>query len=952
MKTLLNPRSLLLITTTPGLILFYLFYSKFTLIQSLLDEPAKLTWLYFCIALLTLIAITSLYSIYLIQKNLNISMTYALFSLAAYISILYTQIQYYQILIPFSIPEWMVSDEVFFYAGTFLMPTLVHSIFILVAWVTPEKRQNKNWLNFLYAVSVPAFWYLLLQVILPLWRFPSSLFGTHGLTIFFIIGTILFLLFLIRGIYILIVKKKDSIAKFQLLWKVPISLVFPLLGLAINNGLDFKSFTFREDELTGIFGDFNGFWFYSLAILNGIFLCLPNFQNKNLRFILFLLRSVTFSYTFYFFLVFLPYLPLSIFAIIVFGLGFLMLTPLILIVIHTNEIYEDFKFLETIISKKALSTSCLLGILSIPTILTIQYLGDRLTLRNTLVYLYSPNYSEEYTVNRSSLSNTIQKIKILKKQTRSGHFLSSNNKTPYLSSYFNWIVLDNLSLSDVKIDFIEKVFFGNTKNILNENNWNQTNQFNVRISKISTNSQYDTKTDTWTSSIDLEIQNNTKLNLSEFSTNFTLPTGAWISDYYLYIGDRKEKGIHAEKKAAVWVYSQILNIRKDPGILHYTTGNKIAFKVFPFSPLEVRKTGFEIIHKEPIELELDGKMIALGDRKNEISTKLNKNDKIMYISTVEKLLLPKIQRTPYFHFLIDTSQANEKNIENSILKIESILKKNKKLVGNHRFSLVNSYIKNISSSDWKNEIKSSDRIGGFFLDRAIRQTLVQSYNENKNEYPILIVITDKMKGAILDKDFSDLFFTYPDLPYFYELNKFGKFIPHSLSDKSILAKIDPKELNFNSWVYRKNLPDGKFAFLPLDANPEIVLINSTFEIESSEIKSKDWKSGLYLQGKWISQLLHPEISETEWLPIVCYSFISNFLTPPTSYIVLENDAQKEALKRKQEQILSSNQSLDAGEEIQRMSEPNMYLMIGILGFFLVIHRVISIYNKKNMADPL
>jgi hypothetical protein len=60
--------------------------------------------------------------------------------------------------------------------------------------------------------------------------------------------------------------------------------------------------------------------------------------------------------------------------------------------------------------------------------------------------------------------------------------------------------------------------------------------------------------------------------------------------------------------------------------------------------------------------------------------------------------------------------------------------------------------------------------------------------ENKNEYPILIVITDEMNTAILDKDFSDLSFTYPDLPYFYELNNFGKFIPHSLKDNIDFGK--------------------------------------------------------------------------------------------------------------------------------------------------------------------
>ena len=105
----------------------------------------------------------------------------------------------------------MVPDEVFFYAGTFLMPTLIHNVFILVAWLTPEERQNKNWLNFIFAVSIPAIWYLLLQVILPLWRQTSPKYETHVMTVFFIIGTVLFLLFVIRGIYVLSVKKQETI---------------------------------------------------------------------------------------------------------------------------------------------------------------------------------------------------------------------------------------------------------------------------------------------------------------------------------------------------------------------------------------------------------------------------------------------------------------------------------------------------------------------------------------------------------------------------------------------------------------------------------------------------------------------------------------------------------------------------------------------------------------------
>ena len=245
------------------------------------------------------------------------------------------------------------------------------------------------------------------------------------MTVFFIIGTVLFLLFIIRDIYVLSVKKQEAISKYQLLWKIPISIVFPLLGLAINNGLDIKNLSFRENE-AGIFGDFNSLWFYVFAFANGVFVCLPNLENKIYRFTLFILRAVTFSYTLYFFLVFLPYLPLSILAIIAFGLGFLMLTPLLLIVIHVNELYSDFIFLKDKFSQKILILSCTVGIFALPAFITIQYYSHRTTLSNTLSYLYTPDYSREYKIDRHSLLKTIQTIHNFKARNRGQSFLTVN----------------------------------------------------------------------------------------------------------------------------------------------------------------------------------------------------------------------------------------------------------------------------------------------------------------------------------------------------------------------------------------------------------------------------------------------------------------------------------------------------------------------------------------------
>jgi hypothetical protein len=59
------------------------------------------------------------------------------------------------------------------------------------------------------------------------------------------------------------------------------------------------------------------------------------------------------------------------------------------------------------------------------------------------------------------------------------------------------------------------------------------------------------------------------------------------------------------------------------------------------------------------------------------------------------------------------------------------------------------------------------------------------------------------------------------------------------------------------------------------------------------------------------------------------------MTPLTSYLVVENEAQKTALKKKQEQTLSSNKSLDTSEDAQRMSEPGLWLLAVLFGLILL-----------------
>ncbi|WP_296620376.1 MSEP-CTERM sorting domain-containing protein [Marivirga sp.] len=926
MRNLLNPKWLFVINTLPLVVLFFLFFGQFNIIKTLLEDNNIQLWKTFGLLLGVLGLLNFSYAVYLTLKKQNVSVWYGLLALICYIPFIYLYGYHLDKIIPFSIPQWMVSGNIFLYVGTFLMPTLAYSLFVLVSHFTPDNKEHKAWVNFLIAIGIPVAGYLFSQIILPLWQRVEGEFYVHAFVVIVITATLVFLFFLTRGIFILATKKAEVWQKYQLAWKIPIAVVLPLVGLSVNNGHLFNDFGPSE---SGIFGDFNNAWFYIIAIVNGIFICLPNLENKIYRLLVFIGRSITFAYTFYFFLVFLPFLPLSVIAIIAIGTGFLMLTPLLLFVIHINELSKDFTYLKTQISKKLIIGISLLGFLVIPAFITATYLKDKSVLNETLTYLYSPDYSTQYEIDKSSLQKTLNVIKS-HKENRGGIF---GNGIPYLSSYFNWLVMDNLTLSDTKINTIEKIYFGKTSFELRPENIQNDN---VQISNISTNSTYDKTQNAWKSWVDLEITNKSGNNwFSEYATTIDLPEGCWISDYYLYVGDIKEPGILAEKKSAMWIFSQIRNENRDPGILYYLTGNKIAFRVFPFAKDEVRKTGIELVHKEPIKLNIDSNIVELGNKEETINENIE-TENIAYVSVQQKQKLNSVKRKPYFHFLVDASKDQNSNSTDYIKRIEQVIKDNKPLSENAKISFVNSYvITRTLDNDWKGEYKSQTFEGGFYLDRAIRKTLLNAYQDKSKTYPVIMVVTDSIQNAVLDKDFADLKFTFPESDLFFSLDENGNFREHSLVENPIddLPEIH-RECMFCETVLEYKLSDNSFAYLPNNNEPSIILKKDEFEVNKNEIKEKNWQSALIMQGQWNSQILHPENSNKEWLNLVKYSFISKVMTPVTSYLVVENEAQKAMLKKKQEQVLSGNKSLELGEDTQRMSEPSLILLTILLGLIL------------------
>ena len=931
MKSLLSPKWLFLINSLPVLVLTILSYQEFSVIKTLLSNENIWQWKSHAYWLVVFGVITFGTSIFLIIKKRVIPIDFAIFLLLAHIAFIYSYYFNFNEIVPSSIPQWMLGNETMLYVGTFLMPTLAYSLFILVVHFTPENKKQNPWKSFGFAILVPISWYVFVQVLLPFWQEVGANFNEHFIIIILVSGILFFLFFLIRGLFIVIQNKSQFFKRYQIIWKVLFTILLPLLGLLVNSGHLFSG-DFSRSEV-GFFGDFNSFWFYFLAIFNGVLLCIPNIENKIFRFSLFLLRTVTFAFTLYFFIVFLPFLPFSIIAIIAFGLGFLMLSPLVLFTFHIFQLAEDFNFLKQFYSKNILKLSSIISILIIPTVITLKYLQDKSVLTETVEFVYTPNYSKNYSIDHSSLESTLKVIKSYK-NNRNDFF--SNVKIPYLTSYFNWLVLDNLTLSDAKISTIENVFFAESEPL---NLIPTRPKDSVVISNISTKSTFDENNEVWKTWVNFEMKDETKSDqFHEFSTVFNLPNGCYISNYYLDVNEKREYGILAEKKSALWIYNQITRFQQDPGILYYLSGNRIAFKVFPFSREEVRKTGIEFLHKEPVKLTFENQEIQLGENTILPSNGSFDNKIVKYISANEKKNITPIKRKPYIHFIVDVSKGKEKLQSDFKNRID-------------KFNSDNPHFKNVKKSFVDYDVnpslqtKDTEFKGGFNLDRALKKLVIESYN--LQEFPVFVVVTDSLKNAILDSDYKDLSFTFPENKLFFNLEKNGNLSSHNLLENPKNIIENNVVLNFDQEVIPYQI-DNKNFYLENDNQASLILKTTDFSLVDSDIKAHDWNSAFMMQAKYQSQLLQPESMDKDWLKMVRYSFKSKIMTPFTSYLVVETEAQKKVLERKQKQVLNGNFALDAEEVPQQMSEPELiYIILLMLLFVLYLE-----FRKRNLLKKV
>ncbi|MEM6263976.1 MAG: MSEP-CTERM sorting domain-containing protein [Bacteroidota bacterium] len=938
MRSLLNPKWIFLVNTLPSLVLAFLFWSNYTIIHSLLEPENLGYWANFTMVFGAMILLNAGYAALLIRLKKKVSPIYAVLVLMAYIVLLFEFFDHSNKLYPWDLPAWMLNGDYTMHVLTFLMPTLAYGLLVMVLRATPEPEKKSATLSLIWIPVIPAFTYLFIMGFSRIrWNGgpEDSALEEFVLLIISITLTVLFFFFLVRFFYIIGNKKSLFSKETSLIAKGIFSIALPLAGLLTNAMMFGGSMSGNE----GVFGNFNTYWFYGLALANGLLICLPNPKELRLRLFLFLGRSITFTYTLYFFLVFLPFTPLSIVAIIIFGLGFLMLTPTVLFVIHSNILHQDYRFLGEYYSKNALRIAFLASLLVIPGFLTGVYRYDGRMLERSLEYVYEADYDKSYQLNYASIKRTLQKVK--ENKSRSGDFFFKG--TPYLSGYFNWLVLDNLTLSNTKIVQMEGIFLNKPAPKPRETSgWQRNFVDSVQLTDVAYEFAYDEHQQVYETKVELEMSNFSEHGrMAEFVTNFELPAGCWIKDYALFMGDRREPGILSEERTAKWVYNNIKDENKDPGILSYEGGNKIELRVFPFRRDEIRRTDITFLHKEPTTLRLsDSTEILLGKPGSLVlAKKVEIENGDTYLPAAVKNRLPLVKRTPYLHFILDMSENRQITSEWLLAAMEAFSDRQQLSDIPAKVSLTNSRVATLDmTGNWRAELEKFPRKGGFFAERALKMVLTEQVLNPTDQFPVFVLVTDNWEETLIGGSFADFAMAFPESAYFYHLNPKKEVYAHSL----LAAPLDTlHQVTFAThWPAVRAYPSSKnpVAYLPDDSAASVIF--SSVQTGTPKLSKPDgtWENAMEMQALWSNLQIRPHQNEEFWLSLVRASFENRIMMPVTSFIALENEAQKAALQRKQKQVLNSDPNFDLGDDNSRtrMSEPEIWWIILLIGAVVAV----------------
>ncbi len=820
-------------------------------------------------------------------------------------------------LLSWSINLFSEEEQSFTFASINMMVVIVINLISCVAFSYSIKKSRQLRKYVTVEVGIPFIMYLGFNILA---KTQSELLIVillvAGLYSFVLVGIqILFILKRDRGICFFpsVLEERKTKIYYEICTFV-ILIVLPYIGLAVN------SIDLLSNE--GLLGDFSEAIFWIMPLINGLAFMMWPPKAVFLRKILFYVRVVGATFILYFFVIFIPLMPIGVIGIIFFGLGLLIFIPTVAIIWEGCYLVREVKALWQTESKNCISL-LVLGALTLPSLFFGGIGLDRYNFDTAMRYVEGKEI--EGSVNKEQLAKTLDRLEKSMMTAGRRDILDGGN-TPILSYFYHQGLTKDHVIDETTFNRMRVLFLGEEK--LNKvETLPPAGDIEVKLTDVTASTTYDNKQDIYRSWVDLTLENPTTKDRLEYTTTISLPDNAYVSDYYLVVGKEKKKGILADQRAATEVYQTIVRKSLDPGLLKYFNDDTLELRVFPFASKEIRKTGFEVIHTGATTLQIGDHELSLRETSESLQEDYSiiKTEEVTILSGDYTKTLPKAETLiPRYYFLIDGSEKAYR--EGLALRAERYIEK-------HHLEDVEVWVveEGILSKGIENVGKAPVGDGGYNFNGALQKILRE---EKEGYYPVVIAVTFKFSQALEPYRLGDLGQRYPQSSYYYELGGGDRLRPYPLY-KGVKSHTETTEIplvsDVRSYEGQPVLNSGSKQFI---YTKPLTVFKST---------KNSYKDGCLLEA--IDQF--QTLSQEELVQVVRGSFTTRLLTKQTAFIVVETKEQEEELLKCQEEYISGKKQLQS-QMPSNMAEPPILLCMVILLASVSYFKKRQSSQKKNV----
>ena len=684
------------------------------------------------------------------------------------------------------------------------------------------------------------------------------------------------------------------------------AVVLPFCGLTLNLSIPFPA-------------DFANPWPWALSVYTALVL-LPRPRSDGAGLFLYFLQSAAGPFVLYFFLVFVPFLPLAIPAILLVGTGFLILAPTILFRFYTGEMYGYWqKLRETYSAPKVLGVA-VAGFLVLPALFCIDVEMERRDFKALLAWHTEEDYDEPAKPMPCSQASTERIMKNV-------NDFAFGAETPFLSAWRSFRVYDGMYLADALRNELNVRVLG--KKYDEEYEWSRHGRNFFGAAMFGTNpgrrsgrggigwTTRPARTTAFDASAvssgdalyTVRVAASSDSENKELILRFRLPAGAWIEGMRLKLADGTWKQARAsERKAAEWVYRKITEQRRDPSIVTLDTPTEGTFKIFP-----VGNAGREA----ELMIRLPSKSasphlvrLAAVPPPPKTKRKMGTDGKWKYETEPRKELVWKDVANPDYSAAPEIYRAAGAEVS-------------------------------VVGADWMDahlgELKKLKTAG------AEDGIAVRGREFDGNDRELWSKLRREVRAAareFADKgEFSDFGFRKDTIDAAYEKVDDAKM--------AILRREFPGQGGF------KDSPVEGWFFLPKAGGGKVAV---PYRKGEGAVVFASLEGAAEIGGKWAEGAKAWELENRAFLKpaldvraeLLKATRESGALTTKSAYIAVETTAQEKGLKQKEAEALYGNQNLEF-EEPESSDAPGMLLLLVVVAVFFALRRRILPLLRKSLA---